>query len=125
MNHSQNDGYLHLESVQKDNLVLRDLPNGINSKPIWRTIPLIVKLGIDHVFVHVQDLVFPLFDLPRRSKNVDGLGKDVVVDQPRVNGEHGHDGDQVPAVEKVVEHLTVDFSGFQHFFCKLKNNNWI
>ena len=72
--------------------------------------------GIDHVFVHVQDLLFTLLDLPRRSEDIDGLGEYVVVDQPRVDGEHGHDGDQVTAVEKVVENLTVNFSGFQHFF---------
>ena len=42
---------------------------------------------------------------PRRTKHVDGLGEDVVVDETRVDGEHTHQQDDVAAVKQRSKHL--------------------
>jgi hypothetical protein len=53
----------------------------------------------------------------RRKKNVPkdvhGLGEDVVVDEPGVDGEDAHERDEVAPVEEVIPDLIVRLPRFQ------------
>ncbi len=46
-------------------------------------------------------------------KNVHGLGEDVVVDEPGVDGEDAHERDEVTTVEEVIPDLIVRLPCFQ------------
>ena len=59
-------------------------------------------------FFHRGDRVLGDGHLPRRTEDVDGLGKDVVVDEAGVDGEDGHEEDQVPAAEEDLPDLGAD-----------------
>ena len=54
---SKDDGNLHLEAVQKDNLVFGNLPNGIHSKRIGSSVPGLFQGGVDHVHLPAQDVL--------------------------------------------------------------------
>ena len=74
-NDYQNDGDFHLESVQKDDLVLSQLPNGVYPERVGRAVPTRIRGRIDHVTFGAQDVLLRCRDLPRRPKNIDGLEK--------------------------------------------------
>ena len=70
---SEDDWNLHLESVQKDDLVGGQLPNGIHAKGIGRSVPAAVWGRIDHVALRAQDVSLGRRDVPRGPEYVDGL----------------------------------------------------
>ena len=52
---------------------------------------------------------------PMRTKEIDRLAEDVVVDEAGVDGEEAHQRDQIPPVEEVVPNLVVRLAGNQLF----------
>ena len=56
-----------------------------------------------------------IIHLPRGSKYVQALTKDIIVNETRVNTKHGHDSDQISAAKKVLPNLIVNLSSFKHF----------
>ena len=49
-----------------------------------------------------------------RAENVEGLGKDVIVDEAGVDGEASHHGDNVPTPKEDLEDLRPLSFGLQH-----------
>ncbi len=62
------------------------------------------------VFAFEQELWKEKKKLP---KDIHGLGEDVVVDEPGVDGEDAHESDEVAPVEEVIPDLIVRLPGFQ------------
>jgi len=90
---AKDDGDLHFEPVQKDDFVFCQLPDGVDAKRVRRAVVGLVAGRIDHVVFGGQDGLFGVAHLPRGAKDVDGFREHVVVDQPGIDGEKGHQGD--------------------------------
>lgn len=113
VDHAQDDGDLHLERIQEDNLVLGNLPTRIDAKRVWSAVIVCGFSRVDQHVLSVHDLIWSKADLPGRPKDVQALGKDIVVDQPRVDAEHGHEGDEVAPIKEVLPDLVVNFPGLK------------
>ncbi len=128
MQNGDDDGQLHFVRVQVDDFVLGELPHGIDAEPVRVTAIVtttlqvvggagvvvaarLVTLGDEHARFHAfnpfagRDHVFSVVDHVGRPEDVHRFGENVVVDQPRVDGEDGHHQDHVAAAEEDVPHL--------------------
>lgn len=82
MNDSNDDRYLHLKSIDVNQLVVGDSPNGIDTK--WIDALRIGRLNI-------SILSYGLFvKVIARSKNVDVHTEEIVIDPPTVKSEETH-----------------------------------
>ena len=133
VNDGDDDGQFHFVRVQVDDLVLSQHPNGIDAEPVrisaimaaafqvisGRSVVVItrfVEVGDQHAVLHaffeisffivvtVNGFV-RVVDAPRRTEDVHGFRKDVVVDQARVHGEETHQQDDVTSSEEYAPHL--------------------
>ena len=73
MEDTQDDGDLHLEAVEKDDLVLCELPGRVDPEWIGRTVPAGIRSRVDHVVLGRQDGLVRQRHVPRRPEDVDGL----------------------------------------------------
>mmetsp|Transcript_17573 Transcript_17573/g.30990 ORF Transcript_17573/g.30990 Transcript_17573/m.30990 type:complete len:734 (+) Transcript_17573:515-2716(+) len=92
---------LHLERVEEEQLVLRHVPNGIETK------------GVDGIAVAIFSIQFgdvALFRLiaaegVTRSKQVEAEGETIVIDQSSVHSEESHHDNHVPSHMHSPHHL--------------------
>ena len=68
---AENDGDLHLESVEENNFVVGDLPDRVDAKRVRVSVPALFLRRIYHVVLPAQDVLeqFIPEHLPLRSKS--------------------------------------------------------
>merc|ERR1719206_1587841 len=121
VDNSDDDGELHLERVQEVDLVDRDLPDGVNPEGVRR--PHVVGFirgvslrWLEHHVLVVYDGGFLLSDLPGRPEQIHGFREDIIVDEPSIDTEDAHQGDQVSSREEIIPDFIVRLPGHQLLF---------
>ena len=97
MSHTENDRHLHLVGIGEYEGVVRPVPTGIKAKRIHVA-----------VWFTTHNTALSFRERPSRMEQVECLGKYVVVNETRVDGEQAHKENDVSAATALV---SVKFEG--------------
>lgn len=116
------NGEFHLHRVQEGQLVFSQIPNGVHTEGVRAKMMLVTEIWRDFsvsFFAGMLRFVEPNLDgvvfvrvQPGTAENVEGLGKQVIVDKTGVDGEDAHQKDDVSTTKEHSEDLISDLSGF-------------
>ena len=112
MNDSKDERNLHLVTIEVLDTVGCQQPDRINSKWIGFASVVALVLGVDHEGVRQLERIVLCCsevhgDTEVGTKDVEGLGEDVIVDETGIDGEASHQEDDVASSKEYLEYLRV------------------
>ena len=109
LNDSNDDRELHFDRIGECDLILRHLPNGIQSKWIRSAGKHLLIISIQRIIVrrwfqchrfHFVQIFIAELHSPRRSEDVQRFGEDIVVNETRVDREETHEENDVSSTKE-------------------------